>query len=81
MNRFSVGAVGKKVQIGNIAPQPSLTSREALELAAWLVAAAVPLERGSVGEAIDRFHTMLANAASESDNEELEEAANAQLEE
>ncbi len=80
-NEFQVGAVGKKIRIGNLAPQPSLTSRQALELAAWLVAAAAPLEKGSAGEVLDKLHGLIGDAASEGDNGELEEAAKAQIEE
>lgn len=80
-NQFAVGAVGKKIRISNLAPQPSLTPREALELAAWLVAAAAPLERGSAGQVLDKLHQLIGDAASETDNGELEEAAKEQIEE
>jgi len=45
MNQFGVGASGKVVQISNIAPQPRLAPREALNLAAWLAATALPLKK------------------------------------
>lgn len=79
-NQFAVGAVGKKIRISNLAPQPSLTPREALELAAYLVAAAAPLERGSTKEVFDRLHTMIADAAAEGDNDELADAAREHVE-
>lgn len=79
-NQFAVGAVGKRVTIGNLAPQPSLTSREALKLAAWLVTAATPLESGSAGDVLNRLHGMIADAAAEGDNEELETVAREQIE-
>ncbi len=78
MNKYAVGAVGKKVQINNIAPRPTLTPKEALELAAWLVAVAAPLMPGSAAATLDSFHKQVADAAEGTD---LEEAARAQLEE
>lgn len=78
MNQFGVGAVGKKVHINNLAPSPRLTPKEALELAAWLVAAAAPLMPGSAKGALDQFHKLVGDAAEGTD---LEEAAHAALEE
>lgn len=69
MNRFGVGAVGRKIQITNLQPMPSLTAKEALELAAWLVAAAAPLTPGSASDALNSFHKLLADAAEGTDLE------------
>jgi hypothetical protein len=69
MNQFGVGAVGKKIGISNMAPRPSLTPREALELAAWLVATALPLMPGTVGAELVRWHRMLADAGEGTDIE------------
>jgi hypothetical protein len=77
-NRFSVGAVGKKIEINNLAPRPQLTPREALELAAWLLATAGPLMPGDAGAVLGQFHKMVGDA---SDGTELGEAALAALEE
>lgn len=77
-NRFAVGAVGKKVEINNLAPRPQLTAREALELAAWLVASASPLLPGDATSALQLFHRLLGDAAEGSD---MEDAAAAALEE
>lgn len=73
MNQFGVGAVGKKIQITNLAPRPTLTAREALELAAWLVATAAPLAPGNAAEVLARWHRQLAEIGEGSD---LETAAN-----
>ena len=54
-NRFAVGQVGKKIEINNLAPRPELAPDEALELAAYLVAVAVPMQGGDAGVAFDRF--------------------------
>lgn len=62
INRFDVGAVGKKITIANLAPRPELTPREALELAAWLVAAAAPLMHGEPSAVLGEFHKMIAAA-------------------
>jgi hypothetical protein len=72
MNQFSVGAVGKKIQILNLAQRPSLTPKEALNLAAWLVATAAPLVPGSATNVLTQFHKLLGDAAEGTD---LEEAA------
>jgi hypothetical protein len=64
-NRFKVGAVGKRIAIGNIQPEPELTPREALELAAWLVATAVPLMHGEPPAVLELFHRMIVDAAGE----------------
>lgn len=67
MNQFAVGAVGKKIQINNLAPRPMLTPKEALELAAWLVATAVPLMPGSAGSELAMWHKLLADAGEGTD--------------
>jgi len=77
-NRFAVGAVGRKVEINNLPPRPSLTGREALELAAWLVSAASPLLPGDAAATLGTFHKLLGDAAEGTD---LEEAARGALEE
>jgi hypothetical protein len=76
-NRFSVGAVGKTIEIANLAPRPQLRPREALELAAWLVATAAPLLPGSAAAVLGEFHKMIGDAA---EGTELEAAANEALE-
>ena len=78
MNQFAVGAVGKKVSINNLAPQPRLTPKEACELAAWLLATAAPLMPGSASSVLEHFHKLVGDAAEGTD---LEEAARAALEE
>ncbi len=78
MNQFNVGAVGKKIQIHNIAQRPTLTPKEALELAAWLVATAAPLLAGDAGEVLKKFHKMVGDAAEGTD---LEVAAQRVVEE
>jgi hypothetical protein len=75
-NKFHVGAVGKRVAIQNLAREPELTPQEALELAAWLVATAVPLRPGDVGEELKRFLNLVADA-----NDGLAEVVRAELEE
>lgn len=64
-NRFEVGAVGKRVSIGNLPPRPELTPREALELAAWLVAAAAPLVPGEPPQVLNQFLGMVGDAGDE----------------
>lgn len=81
MNPFSVGAVGKKVQINNLAPRPSLTPKEALNLAAWLVATAAPLMPGSADDVLVQFHKLLGDAAEGSDLEDAAARAVAELDE
>jgi hypothetical protein len=61
INRYRVGAVGKRISIGNIAPEPELTPREALELAAWLVATAAPLMHGEPSAVLGQFHKMIGD--------------------
>lgn len=77
MNQFAVGAVGKKIQISNLAPQPILTPKEALELAAWLVATAAPLMPGDAAAVLGKFHKLVGDAAEGTD---LEAAAREALE-
>lgn len=77
MNQFGVGAVGKKVHISNLAERPRLTPKEALELAAWLVATAAPLMPGDAATVLGQFHKLVGDAAEGTD---LEEAARAALE-
>lgn len=72
MNQFNVGAVGRKVQINNLPPRPSLTPKEALELAAWLVAAAAPLMPGDAASVLTSFHKLIGDA---SEGTDLEAAA------
>jgi hypothetical protein len=74
-NVYKVGAVGRHIHVGEI--PPTLTPKEALECAAWLVAAAVPLH-GRAEAGLNEFHRMLAEAA---EGTELGEAAVAALEE
>ncbi len=62
INRYQVGAVGKRITIGNIAREPELTPREALELAAWLVATAAPLMHGEPSAVLGQFHKMVGDA-------------------
>jgi len=78
MNQFGVGATGKKVQISNIAPRPTMTPKEALELAAWLVATAVPLRPGEAEAELGAFLRMV-EAASDDDSD-LAAAVRAELE-
>jgi hypothetical protein len=77
MNQFGVGAVGKRIQISNMAPQPTLTPREALELAAHLVATALPLQPGDDTENLGRFLKQVAHVS----GEELAAAIEKELEE
>ncbi len=79
MNPFNVGAVGKKVHILNLAPQPSLTPKEALTLAAWLVATAAPLLPGTATEVLTQFHKLLGDASEETDLEDAATQAIAEL--
>lgn len=67
MNQFAVGAVGKKIRINNLAPQPTLTPKEALELGAYLAATALSLQPGDPGENLGRFLKQIADAAGEGD--------------
>ena len=76
-NRFEVGAVGKRVEIHNLPPRPELSPRDALELAAWLLATAAPLMPGDASAVLGQFHKLVGDAAEDTD---LEEAARAALE-
>lgn len=78
MNQFGVGAVGKKIQISNLAPRPTLTPKEALELGAWLVAAAVPLRSGDAAAELGAFLRMVEAAAD--DDSPLAQAVRDELE-
>jgi len=78
INRYRVGAVGKRVTIGNLAPEPELTPREALELAAWLVAASAPLMHGEPAAVLGQFLKMIADAG---EGEGIAEAALKELSE
>lgn len=80
MNSFGVGAVGKKIHISNIAPQPSLRPAEALNLAAWLAAAALPLMPREAAVELGNFVKMLGDAAREGDETDLADAVDAELE-
>lgn len=64
-NKFKVGAVGRRVEIGNIAREPELTPDEAIELAVYLVATAAPLYQGTAAAALGKFHKGLVDVASE----------------
>jgi hypothetical protein len=79
MNEFGVGAVGKKVQINNIAPRHAMTPKQAIELAAWLVATAVPLRSGDAASELGAFLRLVESAADE--DSPLAEAVRAELEE
>lgn len=81
MNHFGVGATGKRVQINNLPPQPRLQPREALNLAAWLAATALPLMPGDASAELGKFIKQLGDVASESDSGELADAVKAELEE
>jgi hypothetical protein len=78
MNQFAVGAVGKKITINNLAPRPSLSAREALELAAWLVAPAIPVAGGDASTELGKFLRLVVDAAGDG---ELSEAVERELEE
>lgn len=64
-NKFEVGAVGKVIAINNLAPRPELKPREALELAAWLVATAAPLAQGEPAAVLSEFLKMVGDAGDE----------------
>ncbi|HKZ73179.1 MAG TPA: hypothetical protein VJ011_03895 [Steroidobacteraceae bacterium] len=55
-NKHGVGAAGRHIHIAS--PPSKMAPAEALELAAWLVAAAAPLTRAG----LDDFHRLLAEA-------------------
>lgn len=76
-NKFEVGAVGRRVEISNLPRHPELSPSEALELAAFLVAAAVPLHREQAGVVLGQFIKMLGDVG----DEELQAAAAKELEE
>jgi len=80
MNQFGVGASGKKVYINNLSPQPRLSAREALNLAAWLAATALPLMPGDAAAELGKFVKLLGDTARENDSEDLAEAVDAELE-
>ncbi len=71
INRYKVGAVGKRVSIANLAPQPELTPREALELAAWLTATAAPLMHGDPAAVLGQLLKMVAEVG----DDDVREAA------
>lgn len=64
-NKFEVGAVGRRVSIGNLPARPELTPREALELAAWLVATAAPLAQGEPADVLSEFLKLVGDAGDE----------------
>jgi hypothetical protein len=70
-NKYQVGAVGKRVEIGNISSRPELTPNEALELAAYLVAVALPMMSGETDELLHQFMGKVADA---SDDPEVSKA-------
>lgn len=76
-NTFHVGATGKKVAIRNISREPELTPAEALELGAWLVATAIPLQAGDAATNLQKFLQKLEDVAGDGD---LGEAVRAELE-
>lgn len=61
-NQFAVGAVGKRIEINNIQPRPALTVPEALELAAYLAAAALELKPGDDAKNVADFLTLIIEA-------------------
>jgi len=81
MNQFGVGATGKKVQITNLQPQPRLEPRQALNLAAWLAATALPLMPGEPVAELGNFIKLLGDVARENDSDDLADAVKAELEE
>ena len=82
-NDYGVSPKGRSVQISGLsmhAPDvaaPVMTPQEAIELAAWLVATAVPMHRKDTAGALDEFHAALAEVA---EGTELGTAAVAALE-
>lgn len=78
MNQFGVGATGKKVSISNISPRPTMSPKDALELAAWLVATAIPLRPGEAAAELGAFLRLVQDAADE--DSPLEAAVRDELE-
>ncbi len=81
MNQYAVGAVGKKIEINNLATRPRLTPKEAVELAAWLAATALPLQPGDALAELGKFVKRVGEIAGESGEDALAEAVRAELEE
>jgi hypothetical protein len=81
MNQYAVGAVGKKIEINNLANRPRLTPKEAIELAAWLAATALPLQPGDALAELGKFVKRVGEIAGESGEDALAEAVRAELEE
>jgi hypothetical protein len=82
MNQYAVGAVGKKIEINNLANRPRLTPKEAIELAAWLAAAtALPLQPGDALAELGKFVKRRGRNRRESGEDALAEAVRAELEE
>lgn len=80
MNQFAVGANGKKISINNLPPQPRLMAKDALELAAWLAATALPLMPGDAGAELGKFVKHIGEIAGESGEDALSAAVDAELE-
>lgn len=70
-NRYGVGAVGRNIHVSQL--ELKMSPDEALELGAWLVAAAAPMTRAG----LDGFLKLLAEAG---EGTELGKAALAALE-
>ena len=73
-NKFHVGAVGRRVEIKNLGREPELTPTEALELAAWLVATAVPLRPGDSAAELAAFLKMVGDVGSAELGEAVDDA-------
>ena len=76
-NQFHVGSTGKRISVLNLPREPELTPDQALELAAWLVATAVPLRSGAAGDELNRFLKLLIETSGET---ELSAAVEKELE-
>lgn len=71
-NDFGVAPRGRRVQVAAATVEGvpmDMTPHEALELAAWLVAIAAPMHQGTVTDALNAFHSALAEAAEGTDLE------------
>lgn len=75
-NKFHVGAVGQRVAVQNISKEPELSPTDALELAAWLVATAIPLRAGDAADELGKFLKMVGDVAADP---ELSGAVEAEL--
>ena len=61
-NRFGVGAVGQRIAIVNEIPE-KLSAEQALNLAAWLVAAGLSVRGGDPQQGLESFLETVADAA------------------